>query len=166
MATISDKNNCYKENGVNGDVCESIYSSGGGDDHDNGLLSYLIIRPEKGGIGDLYRYLVRADIGSGLKFLEGSDEGLVGSVAADHRWVILVSIIARKIIAFLAKPMEWTGYAVEFFLNLLSLNGNLFGLLYNLLHGNLIDIVIPYRVSLIIRIYSFLGLSLVTGFTR
>ncbi|KDO53737.1 hypothetical protein CISIN_1g0372962mg, partial [Citrus sinensis] len=61
---------------------------------------------------------------------------------ADHRWVIAVSIIARKIIGFLAKPMEYTGFVVDFTLNLLSQNGNIFGLLYSLLHGK---VVIPRR---------------------
>ncbi|XP_030972306.1 uncharacterized protein LOC115992292 isoform X2 [Quercus lobata] len=105
-------------------------------------LKYLIIRPEKGGIGDLYRYLVWADLASGLSFLEGSDQELVERVAVDHRWVILVSLILRKFIAFFAKPLEWTGYAFDFFLNLLSLNHNLLGLLSNLLQGK---VVVPER---------------------
>ncbi|KAF5466260.1 hypothetical protein F2P56_016203 [Juglans regia] len=143
MDSKSDSRNNYDKSEINGDVYEPSSSlNGGGGGQDGGLLSYLIIRPEKGGIGDLYRYMVRADIASGLRFLEGSDEGLVGKVAADHRWVILVSIIVRKIIAFFGKPMQWTGYAVDFFLNLLSLNGNLTGLLYNLLRGK---VVLPRR---------------------
>ncbi|OMO80504.1 hypothetical protein COLO4_24057 [Corchorus olitorius] len=56
---------------------------------------------------------------SSLLFLESSDHGLVGGEAADHRWVILVSIIARKIIHLLSKPMEFTGFVVDFFLNLI-----------------------------------------------
>lgn len=128
MATNSDDN---KKRQANAGSSTAAGARAGGSG-----LSYLIVRPEKGGIGDLYRYLVRADIASGVAFLEGSDEGLLGAVAADHRWVILVSIIVRKIIAFFGKPMEWTGYVVDFFLNLLSLNGSLFGLLCNLLHGN------------------------------
>ncbi|XP_041016415.1 triacylglycerol lipase OBL1 [Juglans microcarpa x Juglans regia] len=143
MDTKSDSRNNYDKSEINGDVYESSSSlNGGGGGQDGGLLSYLIIRPEKGGIGDLYRYMVRDDIASGLRFLEGSDEGLVGKVAADHRWVILVSIIVRKIVAFFGKPMQWTGYAVDFFLNLLSLNGNLTGLLCNLLRGK---VVLPQR---------------------
>ncbi|KAG2728476.1 hypothetical protein I3843_01G202400 [Carya illinoinensis] len=143
MDTKSDSRNNYEQSEITGDVYESSSSlNGGGGGQDGGLLSYLIIRPEKGGIGDLYRYMVRADIASGLRFLEGSDEGLVGKVAADHRWVILVSIIMRRIIAFFGKPMQWTGCAVDFFLNLLSLNGNLPGLLYNLLRGKF---VLPQR---------------------
>ncbi|KAJ7963376.1 Lipase [Quillaja saponaria] len=110
-------------------------------------LRYLIVRPENGGIRDIIKY-ARGDIVSGLKFLETNygleDEidSVVDGIAADHRWVILVSIIVRKIIAFFAKPMEWTGHVVEWVLNLLSENDNLFGLLCNLVHGKM---VIPQR---------------------
>lgn len=98
-------------------------------------LRYLIVRPEKGGIRDLFRYTVLADIDCGVRFLESSDEKVVGRVAAVHRWVIVVSLIVRKIIAVFGKPLEWTGYVVDFILNLLSLNGDFTGLLFNLLRG-------------------------------
>lgn len=102
---------------------------------------YLIVNPENGGMMDLLKYLLLGDISSGVKFLEAEAEAeavpvLVVEEAADHRWVIAVSIIARKIIGFFAKPMEYTGFVVDFTLNLLSQNGNIFGLLYSLLHGN------------------------------
>ncbi|XWS19979.1 hypothetical protein CRYUN_Cryun31cG0062300 [Craigia yunnanensis] len=103
---------------------------------------YLIVRPEKGRIWDLMRYYLWADIESGLRFLECSDQRVVGVEDADHRWVILVSIVARKIIHLFSKPMEFTGYVVDFFLNLISQNGSFFGLFYNLLHG---QVVIPKR---------------------
>ncbi|XP_052287402.1 triacylglycerol lipase OBL1 isoform X2 [Citrus sinensis] len=102
---------------------------------------YLIVNPENGGMVDLLKYLLLGDISSGVKFLE-AEAVLVVEEAADHRWVIAVSIIARKIIGFLAKPMEYTGFVVDFTLNLLSQNGNIFGLLYSLLHGK---VVIPQR---------------------
>ncbi|KAH7546981.1 hypothetical protein FEM48_Zijuj01G0258700 [Ziziphus jujuba var. spinosa] len=107
-------------------------------------LRYLIVRPEKGGIRDLFRYTVLADIDCGVRFLESSDEKVVGRVAADHRWVIVVSLIVRKIIAVFGKPLEWTGYVVDFILNLLSLNGDFTGLLFNLLRGK---VVVPQRGS-------------------
>lgn len=106
---------------------------------------YLIVNPENGGIVDLLKYLLLGDISSGVKFLEAEAEAeavLVGEEAADHRWVIVISIIARKIIGSFAKPMEYTGFVVDFILNLLSQNGSILGLLYNLLHGK---VVIPRR---------------------
>ena len=113
-----------------------IHGTEGDDDGCKGL-NYLIVRPENGGIRDLLRYTVWSDVGCGLRFLEGSDEDVVIGEAADHRLVIVVSIIARKVIAVLGKPMEWTGYLVDFILNLLSQNGDLTGLLYNFVHGTL-----------------------------
>nr|XP_004303774.2 PREDICTED: uncharacterized protein LOC101300646 isoform X1 [Fragaria vesca subsp. vesca] len=125
-------------------------SSNGSLDHQNGdhdidgddQFRYLIVQPEKGGLLDLAKYTVVGDIGSGVRFLEGSDEQALGGVAVAQRWVIVVSIIVRKIIALFGKPMELTGYVVDFILNLLSLNGNLFGLLSNVIHGT---VMVPQR---------------------
>ncbi|KAK6911786.1 Fungal lipase-like domain [Dillenia turbinata] len=112
-------------------------------------VSYLIVRPEKVGIWGLFGFLVRGTGGFG--FLERSETSsstvLGGGVEAaddDYRWVIVVSIVVRKIMAILGKPLEWTGYAFEFLLNLFSVNGGLPGLLYNLLFAK---IVIPRRDS-------------------
>jgi hypothetical protein len=99
------------------------------------ITNYLIVRPEKGGMLDLLRYLAWADIGSGVRFLESSEEGIMGEEAADHRWIILVSIIARKIISLFGKPLEYTGFVVDFFLNLLFQNGGIMGLFLNFLQG-------------------------------
>ncbi|XP_062087976.1 triacylglycerol lipase OBL1 [Humulus lupulus] len=107
-----------------------------------GGFRYLIVRPEKGGLADLFRYAVMGNVVSGLMFLESSDDDVLGDKAMDYRWVIVVSIIARKIIAFFGKPLEWTGYLVDFILNLLSQNGNLVGLFYNLVRGR---VVVPRR---------------------
>lgn len=106
------------------------------------ITNYLIVRPEKGGMLDLLRYLAWADIGSGVRFLESSEEGIMGEEAADHRWIILVSIIARKIISLFGKPLEYTGFVVDFFLNLLFQNGGIMGLFLNFLQGK---VVIPQR---------------------
>lgn len=106
------------------------------DDSPSGGFRYLIVKPENGGIIDLVRGLVRGHDATSLNFMESSDMGLMEALAVDHRWVIFVSVIARKIIAVFGKPMEWTGCSVEFLLNLFSHNGSLPTLLYNLLHGN------------------------------
>ncbi|CDO97776.1 unnamed protein product [Coffea canephora] len=123
----------------------------------SGNFRYLIVNPHNGGFRDLARFLMKKDKSSGAKFLESSDEGVLeeelGGAAhgddddgesPDHRWVIFLSILVRKIIGIFRKPMEWTGYLVEFFLNFFTVNGSFLGLLYNILHGK---IVLPNRGS-------------------
>lgn len=124
----------------------------------SGNFRYLIVNPHNGGFRDLARFLTKKDKASGAKFLESSDEGvleeeLLGGTAhgddddgetPDRRWVIFVSILFRKIIVIFRKPMEWTGYLVEFFLNFFTVNGSFLGLLYNIMHGK---IVLPNRGS-------------------
>lgn len=104
-------------------------------------FAYLILRPDGGGLVDLARFLVSG--GNARRFLQSSEEeeeeeedgGGLGPIPDDHRCVILVSILVRRIIAFFGKPMAWCGMLVEFLLNLLSLNGGLRGLLLSLLSG-------------------------------
>ncbi|KAG1334421.1 hypothetical protein COCNU_03G005400 [Cocos nucifera] len=95
---------------------------------------YLIVRSDKAGLVDMVRFAVCG--GEARGFLESSDgeEGL-GPIRDQHRWVIVVSIIIRRILAFFRKPMEWNGMLVEFLLNLLSLNGGFSGLFINLFNG-------------------------------
>lgn len=130
--------------------------AGIGQDHDartnSGDLNFLIVSHEDGGFWDLFKFLVFNDQESGAKFLKSCHGGGVfqeevlggvgdhgGEVSPDHRWVIVVSIIVRKIIKVFGKPMEWSGYLVEFILNLLSLNGNFLGLLHRILHGMMLN---------------------------
>ncbi|KAF9587110.1 hypothetical protein IFM89_039670 [Coptis chinensis] len=110
---------------------------------------YLIVRPEGGGITDLFNSFSFSSSSDSLaKFIvTGEDNDRDNRSIADdddHRWVIVVSVIVRKIISVLGKPMEWCGYFVEFILNLLSHNGQLLGLIHNFLRGK---VVIPHRDS-------------------
>lgn len=95
---------------------------------------YLIVRAERGGLLDLFKFLV--SYSKSNEFIERSEGGL-GPISGDHRWVIVVSIIVRRILAILGKPMQWNGVAIEFFLNLLGLNGGIYGLFLNLIKGDL-----------------------------
>lgn len=113
---------------------ETLHSNASNDDDDDDFR-YLVVRPEKGGIGDVFRCWVWPDGDVGRRFFEISEEGVISAMVSGRRWVIVVSIIIRKIIAILAKPLEWTGNVVEFILNLLSMNGNLSGLLCNIVRG-------------------------------
>lgn len=107
---------------------------------ETGNSRFLIVNHRTGGVLDAVRFVVSGKKESGEKFLQYSDGGVLEELPGDddtpdHRWVIFVSIIVRKLIAIFGKPMEWFGYLVDFILNLLSLNGNFLGLLYNILHG-------------------------------
>ncbi|KAL6010468.1 hypothetical protein ACLOJK_000901 [Asimina triloba] len=99
----------------------------------NSDCQYMIVRPENGRLVDIFRLLLSAEWGvPAAGFLETSDQR-VGRIGGDHRWIIVVSIIIRRIIAAFRKPMEWTGILVEFVLNLLSENDGVTGLVLNLL---------------------------------
>lgn len=101
---------------------------------------YLIVRADKGSLLGLFKFLAssnskahesveRSEVGDG-----DGDEGW-GPVPGDHRLVIVISIIIRRIISMFGKPMEWFGMVIEFMLNLLSLNGGIHGLILNLIEG-------------------------------
>lgn len=126
----------------------------------SGTFKYLIVNPQNGGITDLARFLINNDIHSAAKFLDASDDAVLqeeflGGAQGDgdddddttdgeapyHRWVIFVSILVRKIIAVVGKPLEWAGYLVEFILNLLSHNGSFLGLLFNILRGKPLNFI-------------------------
>ncbi|XP_065867790.1 triacylglycerol lipase OBL1-like [Euphorbia lathyris] len=98
---------------------------------------YLILNPNKGRKRDIVKYFLLKDVKSGMSFLESSDEEIKSKTAIDQWWKVLLTLIITKILQLFDKPMEYLSYIVEFFLNLLSLNGGFFGILYNLFHGNL-----------------------------
>ncbi|XP_010917336.1 triacylglycerol lipase OBL1 [Elaeis guineensis] len=104
---------------------------------------YLIVRSDKAGLLDLVRFAVCGREAHGFLESREGEEGL-GPIRDDHRWVIVVSVVIRRLLAFFRKPMEWTGMLVEFLLNLLSLNGGFSGLFINLFKGKL---VVPHRGS-------------------
>lgn len=145
-------------------VNQEIHGNNGETDQGNsGDLRYFIVKPQNGGFGDLVRFLRKKDLESSVKFLEISDDGVLeeelghGSWGDNddgdtpgHRWVIFVSIVVRKIIAVFGKPMEWFGYLLEFFLNLLSLNGGFLGLPFNFLSGKKLPLLLVEFAGIII----------------
>ncbi|KDP40609.1 hypothetical protein JCGZ_24608 [Jatropha curcas] len=106
--------------------------------------NFLIVDPLKGRKRDIVKYLVTKNTKSGMSFLDSSEEGIKGGAANDHRWILLVSIIIRRVLAFINTPLEYLGYVVDFFLNLFSQNGGVCGIFSNVLHGKL---KIPRRGS-------------------
>ncbi|WOL08516.1 hypothetical protein Cni_G17269 [Canna indica] len=110
-------------------------------------FKYLMVKPCDGSLTDLFHFLVSG--AKSYKFLktskdENEGERGLGPISGDHRLVILVSILVRRIIAAFGKPMEWCGILVEFLLNLLLLNGGLRCLFFNLFSGK---VGVPKRGS-------------------
>ncbi|WCJ39273.1 alpha/beta-Hydrolases superfamily protein [Euphorbia peplus] len=106
--------------------------------------SFLIVNPKKGRKRDIMKFLVGKNVKSGMRFLDSSEEGIKGGAVVDHRWILLLSIIISRILNLLYEPIQYMGYAFDFLLNLISQNNGLFGILINVLTGNL---KIPQRDS-------------------
>ena len=96
--------------------------------------SYMLLKPEEATFFDLVHILFSRNIGS-RKCVETHAEGAVeGSFR--RRWLMFVSIVAQKVMMFVAKPLAFFGSCVELLLNVLALNGGLFTILFNLLTGS------------------------------
>ncbi|KAG8643162.1 triacylglycerol lipase OBL1 [Manihot esculenta] len=106
--------------------------------------NFLIVNPNKGRKRDIFKYMVGNNTKSGMNFLDSSEETVKGGAAVDHRWILLVSIIIRRILALINTPLKYFGYLVDFFLNLISQNGGFCSICSNFLQGKL---KIPRRGS-------------------
>lgn len=93
--------------------------------------SYMLLKPEEVGLFDLFRILFYTDIEK-RKFVDSSEreEKIFG-----RRWIMFISVVVQKFLLFVAKPLSLFGSALEFFLNLLSSNGDFAELLLNILRG-------------------------------
>ncbi|XP_071713783.1 triacylglycerol lipase OBL1-like [Rutidosis leptorrhynchoides] len=56
----------------------------------------------------------------------------------NRRWLLTMSVLAQKFLNFVAKPLAATGNAIEYWLNLVSCNRNLGGLIWNSIRGEMI----------------------------
>ncbi|XP_010070350.2 triacylglycerol lipase OBL1 [Eucalyptus grandis] len=110
-------------------ACDKSFSSG-----------YMLLSPEKVGVVDLFRILIHSDVGN-RKFIDSSGET---EESFQRRWIMFLSVLAQKLLLLVAKPLSGIGWAIEFWLNLLSSNQNLGGLLVNCLRGKP---VIPHKES-------------------
>nr|XP_043637549.1 triacylglycerol lipase OBL1-like [Erigeron canadensis] len=68
----------------------------------------------------------------GMEEIESTREKL------SQRWLIFASLLAQKILIWANKPMAQFGLFIETWLNLLSCNGGLFGLLMNRIRGKVV----------------------------
>ncbi|KAK3222123.1 hypothetical protein Dsin_009148 [Dipteronia sinensis] len=93
--------------------------------------NHMLLNPDKVGLFDLINILFSSNIKK-RKFVESSE---VEEQDFWRRWILFISIVVQKLLLFFSKPMSIFGSAIEFFLNLLSINGNLASLLLNLVQG-------------------------------
>ncbi|KAM0949248.1 putative triacylglycerol lipase [Dioscorea sansibarensis] len=120
--------------------------------NDGSPKGYMIYRPEKAGVIDILSLLLRRKSLSSYKFVE-TTEGYNTAGVHDDPWVIALTLLIQKTLKAISVPMKWIGYYLEFFLNLLALNGGILGLLWHILTFSL---VIPKRDSAEFR--SLIGL--------
>lgn len=102
----------------------------------------MLLKPEEASVFDLIRILFSGNV-ERRKFVEcpaaqGSDE------LFRQRWVIFLSILVQKLLKLVSKPLASFGTSFEYWLNLLSSNGNFFRLVFNFLRGK---VIIPDEAS-------------------
>ncbi|RVX21149.1 hypothetical protein CK203_001775 [Vitis vinifera] len=94
---------------------------------------YTLLIPEKLSFYELIRILFPGGIEKRafVDCQEGADSNF------ERRWIIFISILAQKLLQFVAKPLSWFGSAFEMGLNLCSTNGGFGMLLLNYLRGKI-----------------------------
>lgn len=95
--------------------------------------SYMLLNPEDAHFFDLVHVLYSRNLGN-RKFVDSNAEGSYeGSFR--QRWLIFVSVVLQKLLLLIAKPLSFFGSCVEFFINLLVLNGGFIMIVINFLTG-------------------------------
>ncbi|XP_010070351.2 triacylglycerol lipase OBL1 [Eucalyptus grandis] len=102
--------------------------------------SHMLLNPEKAGVLDLFRILIHSDVHK-REFVDSSEEG---NESFERRQIMFVSTLAQKLLLLVAKPMAWSGSAIEFWLNLVSSNRSFGRLLVNCFRGR---VVMPHKES-------------------
>ncbi|PWA68493.1 hypothetical protein CTI12_AA279250 [Artemisia annua] len=106
--------------------CDKSFSTG----------KYMLLDHEKVGVVDLVQMLHSIDIKK-RNFVDCPNDMIEESFK--RRWLLSMSVLAQKILKSIAKPLADTGSAIEYWLNLVSCNGNLGGLIWNLIRGEMIQ---------------------------
>ncbi|GJW48072.1 triacylglycerol lipase OBL1 [Tanacetum coccineum] len=107
-------------------VCDKSFSTG----------KYMLLDHEKVGVVDLVHMLHSIDIKK-RNFVDCPNDMIEKSFK--RRWLLSMSVLAQKILKSIAKPLAATGSAIEHWLNLVSCNGNLGGLIWNSIRGEMIQ---------------------------
>lgn len=100
--------------------------------------SYLVLKPGEASFLDLLRFLVFPwDARVRRRAIHGpEDESEEEELRAfDRRWIIFISLLVQKLLLLMKEGLARVGYWLEMWLNLLSVNGGVLGLLRNILKG-------------------------------
>ncbi|XP_042425807.1 triacylglycerol lipase OBL1-like isoform X1 [Zingiber officinale] len=97
--------------------------------------NYLVLRPDKAGVSDLFRLLFSAKVCD-----NPSVDCPIGTEIdeAKRRWAIFISLLLQKILLCSSTPMARLGSAILFWLNLVADNNGFLSLLWNLFTGKLV----------------------------
>ncbi|KAL6912071.1 hypothetical protein ACP4OV_000876 [Aristida adscensionis] len=91
--------------------------AGAGDDF---YGDYMVLRPDKGGLGDLFRLLWSRKVAE-----NAAVDCPAGTEIAEwrRRWAVVVSLVAQLLLLWAKKPVALLGTATEYWMNLLNENG-------------------------------------------
>ena len=93
---------------------------------------YLVIRPDKGGVRDLFNILYSGKIDENDS-VEAPEGTLI--IEMRRRYAIFISILLQRILLFWKKPLSWFGTAILFWVNLLWENGSFCSLVCKFIRG-------------------------------
>ncbi|EAZ24738.1 hypothetical protein OsJ_08509 [Oryza sativa Japonica Group] len=108
------------------------YGGGGGGGGGFGG-DFMVLRPDKGGIGDLFHLLWSCKVAE-----NAAVDCPIGTEIAERRrrWALFVSLVAQMLLLWTKKPMALLGGGTEYWMNLLNENGgSVFMLITNALQG-------------------------------
>ncbi|XP_061344720.1 triacylglycerol lipase OBL1-like isoform X2 [Gastrolobium bilobum] len=103
--------------------------------------NYLLLKPEEASLVDLGRLLFLSNLNN-RRFIQ-CPEGLEKREFG-QRWLLFISVVAQIVFLISRNSMKRVGDMLELWLNRLSSNGGLIGLLLNILKGKMIT---PKRSS-------------------
>ncbi|CAH2035769.1 unnamed protein product, partial [Thlaspi arvense] len=100
--------------------------------------SHFLVDPTKASVLDLLLLIFSPNLTS-KRFIDSPPDTLKSARRTfASRWMIALAILVQKILIFIRKPLEFIGYLLTYWPNLLTANGGFFNVLLHLLTGKLV----------------------------